>query len=106
MKDYNKLIITTHSPYLINYLTLVVEANGLKDKIKSPDLKSKLKNIVPLDSTIQPDELVIYELDEQDGTIQLLGNYEGLPSDENKLNNALGEGNESFAKLLEIDQKL
>jgi hypothetical protein len=49
---------------------------------------------------------VIYELDEQDGSIQLLGNYKGLPSDENKLNNALGEGNESFAKLLEIDQKL
>jgi len=106
MKDGNKLIITTHSPYLINYLTLAVEANGLKDKIKSPDLESKLKDIVPLDSTIQPHELVIYELDEQDGSIQLLGNYKGLPSDENKLNNALGEGNESFAKLLEIDQKL
>jgi len=106
MNANNKLIMTTHSPYLINYLTLAVEAYGLKDKLKSIELEDKLKDIVPLASTIKPGDLVIYELDEEDGTIKLLENYKGLPSDENKLNHELGEGNEAFAKLLEIEQKL
>lgn len=102
----NKLIMTTHSPYLINYLTLAVEANKLKGKVKTDELKSKLQNIVPLNSTVDPDELAIYELDEGDGSIKLLNTYNGLPSDENTLNERLGEGNELFAQLLEIQQLL
>lgn len=102
----NILVMTTHSPYLINYLTLAVEAHYLKEKVKSEELENKLKSIVPLDATIAPGELVVYELDETNGTIQLLDSYKGLPSDDNKLNYELGEGNEDFAKLLEIEQKL
>ncbi|MCX6238282.1 MAG: AAA family ATPase [Bacteroidia bacterium] len=102
----NKLVMTTHSPYLINYLTLAVEANKLKGRVKADELKNKLRNIVPLNSTVNPDELAIYQLDENDGSIKLLDNYKGLPSDENKLNDELGEGNELFARLLEIEQKL
>jgi predicted ATPase len=105
-KKGNRLIMTTHSPYLINYLTLAVEAGNLKEKVNTIELKNKLKEIVPLESTVNADDLVIYELDEKHGTITLLGNYKGLPFDENKLNNELGEGNELFAKLLEIEQKL
>jgi len=106
MSKGNKLILTTHSPYLINYLTLAVEADKLKESVKTNDLKSKLNEIVPLNSTLNGNNLVIYELDEKDGTISLLDNYKGLPFDENKLNNELGEGNESFSKLLEIEQRL
>lgn len=106
MIEGNKLIMTTHSPYLINYLTLAVEANGIKQKITSQEFEDKLKKIVPLDSTILSGDLLVYELNELDGSIKLLENYKGLPSDENKLNNELGEGNESFAKLLELEQKL
>ena len=106
LNEGNKLIMTTHSPYLINYLTLSVEADGIKDRIKSQELENKLKDIVPLESTIKQNDLIIYELDEKNGTISLLPNYKGLPCDENKLNNELSEGNESFAKLLEIEQQL
>ncbi|SFE96748.1 Predicted ATPase [Chitinophaga sp. CF118] len=101
----NKLIITTHSPYLINYLTLSVKANMLKERIQSDELQSKLQEIVPLASTIKPDDLVVYEL-KKDGSINKLGTYNGLPSDENELNERLGESNELFAKLLEIQQAL
>lgn len=102
----NKLIMSTHSPYLINYLTLAVEANNLKDKVKTKKLKDKLHSIVPLESTIIPNDLVIYELNEENGTIKLLGNYKGLPSDENYLNNSLAEGNQLFDALLEIEEEL
>jgi len=102
----NKLIMTTHSPYIINYLTLAVEAKNLLNKLElvgRDDLKAKVYEIVPEHSIINPGDLVVYELDEKDGSIKLLGDYKGLPSDENLLNEQLGEGNESFSKLLEIE---
>jgi len=103
----NKLIITTHSPYLINYLTLLVKAGELKHKIKTDHQKNDLKQIVPLNTTVDAKDLSIYELDEKDGCIRSLKmGDEGLPSDENQLNMMLEEGNELFARLLEIEQQL
>ena len=111
--DYNnKLVITTHSPYLINYLTLVIKAEMIFKKIKinhtgkHDDLLLKLFQIVPYNSMVSSENTIIYELDEKDGSIGLLDNYSGLPSDENQLNNKLEESNELFANLLEIQQKI
>ncbi|MDR1919067.1 MAG: ATP-binding protein [Tannerellaceae bacterium] len=106
MSDGNKLIMTTHSPYLINYLTLAVKAGILKPEIKTDEQRSELARIVPLPSAICPEDLAIYELDERNGAIQALKTYDDLPSDENKLNEELDEGNELFAQLLELQQKL
>jgi predicted ATPase len=106
MNKGNKLIITTHSPYLINYLTLAIKAYTLNEKFKNIDLKKQLHEIVPSKSMVNPNEIVIYELDETLGVIKKLQTYDGLPSDENQLNNELGESNELFAQLLEIQQKL
>ncbi len=99
----NKLIITTHSPYLINYLTLAIEAGKLKDKVKTAELKEKLNAIVPLHSTVDGDGVAIYQLNEDNGTINLLGNYKGLPSDDNKLNENLAISNDLFSQLLDIE---
>ena len=74
----NKIIITTHSPYLINYLTLAVEADSLQEKIQSTRFKEEVDNIVPPNSTIKPNDLIIYELEEKDGTVKLLGNYKSI----------------------------
>jgi predicted ATPase len=99
----NQLVMTTHSPYLINYLTLAVKAGTIKDNLQNNAL-SKLDEIVPVGSTISADDLVVYELNELEGTICMLETYKGLPSDENKLNEELGESNELFARLLEIQK--
>lgn len=99
----NKLIMTTHSPYLINYLTLAVEANKIKSKVKTEELKSKLNEIVPLVSTLAGSDLVVYQLDEKNGTIEKLKDYKGLPSDENYLNEGLAESNDEFSKLLDLE---
>lgn len=102
----NKLVMTSHSPYLINYLTIAVKAHLLKDKVRTPELEKKFHDIIPKNSTIHPNDLVIYELNEKDGTIIRLMDYNGLPSDENYLNQQLAESNELFAQLLEIQQSL
>lgn len=105
MSNQNKLIITTHSPYIINYLTLAVKAFELKQIVKSNELRNNIELIIPFESAVDSNDLVIYELDEKDGTIKKLEDYKGLPSDENQLNERLGESNELFAKLLEIQQE-
>jgi hypothetical protein len=88
----NKLIITTHSPYLINYLTLIIKADALKALNNSADLDSGLKLIgFCLTALVSPDSATIYELNEMDGTINALDMPNGLPSDENRLNSELGE---------------
>lgn len=105
----SKLIMTTHSPYLINYLTLAVKANTIADKAISKNISDpswkELDDIVPMGSWIKGEDLGIYEIDEK-GNIIKLGDYNGLPSDDNYLNNKLAEGNELFSQLLEIQQTL
>ncbi len=102
----NKLIMTTHSPYIINYLTLTIKASILYDIVKTEDDRNKLQEIVPFDSAVKPNEIIIYELDENNGVVKKLITYDDLPSDENKLNFELGESNELFAQLIEIQQGL
>jgi predicted ATPase len=108
MNSANKLIMTTHSPYLINYLTLAVKAGALMNSIKDKETYERIglaiAEIVPPDSTIQVGNLMIYEMNEDDGTIKLLESYKGMPSDENYLNHGIAESNELFAQLLEIQQ--
>lgn len=104
MNKGNKLIMTTHSPYLINYLTLAVKADMVSKANLNSDSKNKLNKIVPQYSIVKSNDLVIYELNENDGTIKILPDYRGLPSDENYLNSRLEDSNELFAQLQEIEK--
>lgn len=104
LKDDNKLIMTTHSPYIINYLTLAVKAYKVKQSLKDDLTRTnEIDHIVPLSSVLNPDDLVIYEMDNE-GVIKRLEDYKGLPSDENYLNERLAETNELFANLQEIEK--
>ncbi len=96
----NKLIITTHSPYIINYLTLAIKANTVFEKNKKDS--DKISKIVDENSKISGSDVCIYELDDF-GNINKLNDYKELPSDENYLNNQLGEFNDLFVKLLELE---
>jgi predicted ATPase len=101
-QDGNKLIMTTHSPYLLVYLTLCVEAYRLKSKVNSDELKSRLNEIVPIESALNGNDLAVYQLNEMDGVVTKLKNYKGLPSDDNSLNNGLADANDDFSKLLDL----
>lgn len=105
----NKLIMTTHSPYLINYLSIAIQAEELQKKLvlsQNTKLSQELYNIVPKESFVAAVDVVIYQLDEKNGTINKLSSAEGIPSDDNYLNQSLRYGNEMFDKLLEIEQEL
>lgn len=97
----NKLIITTHSPYLVNYISVAVEAGKLKQGVTAGK-EEQLNKIVPISSAINADDLVIYQLNEKEGSVELLDSYEGIPSDENFLNDEIGRTNELFADLLDL----
>lgn len=112
MNEGNKLIMTTHSPYLINYLTLNVKAEQVfrslvekKYKLGDPEILD-INKIVPLSSFIKSEDLAIYELDETDGSMKKLNTFEGIPSDKNFLNISLGNTNQLYDSLLEIEENL
>ena len=52
---------------------------------------------------IDGNTLSIYEFNEKNGEIIKLEKFEGLPSDHNYLNEKMGEFNEQFVELLEIE---
>ena len=110
MNRGNKLIMTTHSPYIINYLSIAIQGEYLESKIKKSSqrdkLLSNLYNLIPQESLISADEVVVYQLDEKDGSIIKLETIEGIPSDKNYLNQTLEESNLLFDSLLEIEQEL
>lgn len=104
----NKLILTTHSPYIISYLTLAIKAHEILQKIEESGnkdvLKNELEQVVPLASCLAANQVLIYELD-VNGGIKKLNTYGGIPSDENYLNQLLADTNVSFDKLLEIEEQ-
>lgn len=100
----NRLVLTTHSPYLINYMTLIVKASMLNDKITDKALQKSLYSIVPACSMLKSEDLAIYEL--KGGKACLLDNYDGLPSDANFLNQQMIETNELFDELLDIEEQI
>ncbi len=108
LSEANKLILTTHSPYIINYLSITIEAASLRKKINPDNVNSliKLYEIVPENSTANANDVVVYQLEEKDGTIRKLPTFDGIPSDKNYLNMMIRKGNEQFDSLLELEEEL
>lgn len=101
--DGNELILTTHSPYILSYLMLAIQAAEIKEKAKgNAEILSKLYEVVPEKAITPMKDVVVYELND-DGTISELPQSYGLPSNDNFLNNELGKANSLFSELMEID---
>ncbi len=105
----NQLLLTTHSPYILNYLTIAIKGGQLLHKAYEmgdiDSIRAKIAAIVPIESCIKPGEAIVYEFLE-DGSIRRLPDFEGLPSDENYLNQFLFDTNQLFDELLEIEEAL
>jgi predicted ATPase len=97
----NRLLLNTHSPYIISYLTLAIKAGEIITKL--PDKSAELNGIVPINSCIDADRVCIYEIDDN-GTIRTLPTYNGIPSDENLLNILLADTNSLYSQLQEIEE--
>ena len=101
----NGLIITTHSPYIIDELSLAVKAGAVMEKGAGQDIEEAVEKVLPVTSCLNADQLSVYEI-KDDGCVVELPNYDGLPSDDNFLNASLMESNERFNQLLEIEDGL
>lgn len=101
----NGLIITTHSPYIIDELSLAVKAGAVLKKGQGKNIEAEIEKVVPVASCLDAEQLSIYEI-RDDGCVVQLPNYNGLPSDENYLNVSLMDSNERFNQLLEIEDGL
>ena len=101
--ENNRLLLTTHSPYIISYLTIAVKAWQLSNEINRENIKEKLDKLVPIMSQIDGGRLKIYELGS--GKASLLETSNGIPTDDNMLNNHLGLTNEMFDELFELEEE-
>jgi hypothetical protein len=101
--------MTTHSPYIINFLSIAIQADILKNKIVNSQNKQKLiqkiEEIIPLNAVVASGDVAIYQLDDT-GQILRLPAECNIPSDNNYLNNTLKEGNDIFDALLEIEESI
>ncbi len=100
-EDGNELLFTTHSPYMINFLTLAIKAGEV---IKRGGDRELIGKIVPADALIDGRDLSIYQL--ESGFASLLPTYNDLPSDTNYLNTSLFETNQAFSELLDIEDQI
>ena len=104
----SKLVLTTHSPYIINYLSIAIKAKNLTDKMAgslSEASREKVSEIVPESAQVKPNQVIIYQLTDK-GTIHRLPDFEGIPSDNNYLNKNLEKSNMLYDQLLEIEDEL
>lgn len=100
-KPLNQLVVSTHSPYVLNHLTLVAQAAEILGRdVGNSELGKRVEKFVPTNAVIGADEMAIYET-RPNGEIARLEMVDGLPSDENPLNDFLGRFNVQFAGLLE-----
>ena len=91
----NKLLLTTHSPYLLPYINSAVKASELIKK--NPEKRKEIEKLIPSVSHLQSEDVHVYEL--SDGKITELKKVKNIASDENLLNKELEETNEFYRSL-------
>lgn len=95
----HKLIITTHSPYILSSLdTLMLAKNTFKEH---PDLKEEIAAIVSEDKWIDYDEISVYEV-RNDGKVYSIKNKEFRSIDTNAIDGVSDIISEEFDKLTEL----
>lgn len=99
--ENNSLFFTTHSPYMLSFLTLTAKADNL---LKRGVPEDKIEPIVPVKAAVSGKKISVYETFE-DGSIRKLEPYDEFPSDDNLLNKAMAQGNEVFAQLIDLEQE-
>lgn len=106
----NKLVMTSHSPYLINVLSIAIKVHSLLEKLGNGRadeavLRERIKAIFKLSAATAGSEVVVYELSPE-GEVKQLSAPHGVPTDENLLNLGLRKCNEAFDALYDIEDEL
>jgi hypothetical protein len=99
-KGENDLTITTHSPYILSHLNLLLYAYQVAEK--HPDRKEAVAAIVPEASWINPKEFACYHVG--DGGVKSLVDVELGLIDNNELDNISGDKADAFDQLISINR--
>jgi len=95
----NKLIITTHSPYILSVLdTLILAKNTFNEH---PELKDELSKIISDDKWIDYDDISVYEV-KNDGTVRSIKNEEFKSIDSNAIDSVSDIISEEYDKLIAL----
>ena len=99
-QEESRLVMSTHSPYVVNHLLLVAQAEEVVRHLNESGIP--VENL-PLDrkALTSAGDMRLYET-HLDGSITSLQGEDGYFSDENPMNRILAEFNESYAQLLEL----
>lgn len=109
-READRLVLTTHSLYVLGYLGACIKAHKLKNIIRQlpenqqSEAEQKLEELVPLCAAIDPQRLSLYQLN-LDGSVENIQSRRGLPIDDNHLNEAMMETSDLFTELLELQQE-
>jgi len=101
----NKLVISTHSPYVVNAFVAAQMAAEILSLTQDKEIVRQVDDVFPVASATSASDMAMYELSAT-GEIRRLQTEAGIFSDANLLNSVLGKWNESFDRLLEIEARL
>ncbi|RZK19870.1 MAG: hypothetical protein EOO56_13460 [Hymenobacter sp.] len=99
-KGANDLTITTHSPYILSHLNLLLYAYQVAEK--HPDRAEEVAELVPRVSWINPKEFACYQV-ENGGVTSLVSEDLGL-IDDNGLDNLSGDAADAFDNLIRLSK--
>lgn len=98
----NQLVITSHSPYILNFITLCTEAwTKLTHGIRTEEQLASLYKIVPKECVISIDKVNVYQVNTA-GDIDPVDKSEGYINDEHALNSAFEQINMDFSDILDV----
>jgi predicted ATP-dependent endonuclease of OLD family len=95
----HKIVITTHSPYILSSLDTLMLAKNTFDE--HPDLKEEINSIVSEDKWIDYDDISVYEV-RNDGKVYSIKNEEFRSIDTNAIDGVSDIISEEFDKLTEL----
>jgi AAA15 family ATPase/GTPase len=96
----NDLTITTHSPYILSHLNLLLYAYQVAEK--HPERAEEVAEVVPRASWINPQEFACYQV-ENGGVTSLVSDELGL-IDDNGLDNLSGDAADAFDNLIRLSK--
>ena len=94
------LIITTHSPYILSHLNLLLYAHQVATQY--PDRADEVAKLVPRESWIDPTEFAAYYVGE--GGVRSIVNDELGLIDNNALDEISGDQADAFDQLIDISR--
>jgi len=99
-KGENDLTITTHSPYILSHLNLLLYAYQVAEQ--HPDRREAVAAIVPEASWINPKEFACYQV--ENGGVQSLVDTELGLIDNNELDGLSGDAADAFDNLIRLSK--